>query len=237
VGSSELAGSGGVKPATGAEVTLRRLAESGLIAVATATMEGITEANGAFLRLVGYSEADLAAGPLDWRAMTPPEWAPADQAALAELQATGSCTPFRKEYWRKDGSRVPVEISAVLQSPEPLRWACFIRDVSAEQQAQAAAERGAVLASLAAALSHAATTTEVAEALGVQLRRSTGANLATIIEVDPARPVLRFMDLRDMPEEVARQWAEFDTSLDSPAVRAWRGRAPAFHPHPQTLSE
>lgn len=90
MGSGELAGSGGSKAATGAEVTLRRLAESGLIAVATATMEGITEANGAFLRLVGYSEADLAAGALDWRAMTPPEWAPADQAALAELQATGS---------------------------------------------------------------------------------------------------------------------------------------------------
>jgi len=222
----------------GADDALRRLAESDLIAVVTATADGaITDANSAFLELTGYSRAELAAGRIDWQAMTPPEWEPSDQAALAELFKTGSCAPFRKEYWRKDGSRVPVEISAVLQSPEPLRWACFIRDVSAEQQAQAAAERGAVLASLAAALSHAATTTEVAEALGVQLRRSTGANLATIIEVDPARPVLRFMDLRDMPEEVARQWAEFDTSLDSPAVRAWRGRAPAFYRSPPVLDE
>src|SRR5512135_2008182 len=108
----------------GPEAALRRLAESDLIAVVTATMEGITEANGAFLRLVGYSEADLAAGALDWQAMTPPEWAPAGQAALAELLATGSCTPFRKEYWRKDGSRVPVEVGAVVLGWEPLRWAC-----------------------------------------------------------------------------------------------------------------
>ena len=44
-----------------ARPALRRLAESDLIAVVTATMEGVTEANGTFLRLVGYSEADLAA--------------------------------------------------------------------------------------------------------------------------------------------------------------------------------
>ncbi|HEX5297227.1 MAG TPA: PAS domain S-box protein [Streptosporangiaceae bacterium] len=129
---------------TGADDAVRRMAESDLIAVVTATTDGaITDANGAFLGLTGYSPADLAAGRIDWRAMTPPEWEPSDRAALAELHDTGSCTPFRKEYWRKDGSRMPVEISAVLLSPEPLRWACFIRDVSAEQQAQAAAERAA----------------------------------------------------------------------------------------------
>lgn len=227
------------RPSTpGTDDALRRLAESDLIAVVTATEDGaITDANGAFLELSGYDRADLAAERIDWRAMTPPEWEPSDRAALAELHGSGSCVPFRKEYWRKDGSRVPVEVSAVLLSPEPLRWACFIRDVSAEQQAQEAAERATALTALAAALSHAATTAEVAQALGVQLRRSTGANLATIIEADPAKAVLRFMDLREMPDEVAGQWAEFDTSLDSPAARAWRGRVSAFYSSPQELDE
>jgi hypothetical protein len=61
----ELAGSGGLKPEAGAGVALRRLAESDLIAVVTATMEGITEANDAFLRLVGCNEAELTAGAVD----------------------------------------------------------------------------------------------------------------------------------------------------------------------------
>ena len=190
------AGDGDPAHARAGADAVRHLADSGLIAVVTATADGmITSANGAFLRLTGYSQADLAAGRINWRTMTPPEWEAADQAALAELHIAGSRVPFRKEYWRKDGSRVQVEISAVLLSLEPPRWTCFIRDASAEQQAQAAADRAAELASMAAALSHAATIAEAARALGARVRRSTGANLATLIEADPVRPVLRFADL------------------------------------------
>ena len=225
-GDSALAGAGDA---------LRRLAESGLIAVVAATRDKITEANGAFLRLVGYSQADLAAGGIDWQAMTPPEWAAADRAALAELEAAGSCVPFRKEFWHKDGSRVPVEISAVELAWEPLRWACFIRDISAEQRAEAAAQRVAELAALAAALSQAATVTEVAQALATHLRQAVDANMATIIEAVPHRGVLRFVALQGVPEEVSRQWTEFDASLDSPAVRAWRGGEPVFFGDPEDL--
>ncbi len=57
----------GLRAADGGGGGLRRLTESDLIAVVIATMEGITEANGAFLRLVGYSEADLTAGRLTGR--------------------------------------------------------------------------------------------------------------------------------------------------------------------------
>jgi PAS domain S-box-containing protein len=225
VGDSALAGAGDA---------LRRLAESGLIAVVAATRDKITEANGAFLRLVGYSRADLAGG-LDWQAITPPEWAAADQVALAELEATGSCVPFRKEYWHKDGSRVPVEISAVELAREPLRWACFIRDVSAEQRAEAVAQRVAELAALTAALAQAATVAEVARALTAHLRQAVDANLATIIEAVPRRAVLRFVDLQGVPEELYREWGEFDASLDSPAVRAWRGGEPVFFGDPEAL--
>jgi len=235
VSGGELADSGGLKPEAGAEVALRRLAESGLIAVVTATMEGITEANGAFLRLVGYSEADLAAGALDWRAMTPPEWAPADRAALAELRSTGSCTPFRKEYWRQDGGRIPVEVSAVVLEWEPLRWACFIRDASAEQQAKEAARQAAELAALAAELSQAVTVAEVAQALAGWLRRAAGVKLAILVEADPRRPVLRYVNLRDVPDEITQQWSELDATLDSPAVRAWRSGRQVFFADPQTI--
>lgn len=89
-----------------------RLMESGPFGVATMAPDRIIGANGAFLRLVGYSEADLAAGLADWRAIALPERTAAERAALDELATGGSCSPFRSEYMRKDGSRVPVEVSA-----------------------------------------------------------------------------------------------------------------------------
>jgi PAS domain S-box-containing protein len=229
------------KPAAGgdsellADAALRRLAEYGPIAVVTATREKITRANGAFLRLVGYSETDLAAGRIDWRAMTPPEWTAADQAALAELEKAGSCGPFRKEYWHKDGHRVPVETGAVLLSGDPFECVCCIRDASSEREAEQVAQRAAELAALAAALAQAARVTEVAQALAVPLRRAVSASLATLIEADQAREVLRFADLPGVPEEVARQWAEFDASVDSPAARAWHAREPVFFGDPDAL--
>jgi PAS domain S-box-containing protein len=235
VRGGEPAGSGGMRPDAGAEVTLRRLVESDPIAVVTATTEGITEANGAFLRLVGYSEADLAAGAVDGQALTPPEWAAADRVALAELQATGSCTPFRKEYWRKDDSRVPVEVGGVVLGWEPLRWAWFVRDASAERQAREAGQQAAELAALTAELSQAVTVAEVAQALAGWLRRAVGAKLAILVEADPRRPVLRYVNLDDVPDEVTRLWTELDATLDSPAVRAWRGGKPVFFADPQAI--
>jgi PAS domain S-box-containing protein len=231
-GKPTAGGDGG--SAADADVVLR-LAESGLIAVVTATREQMIWANSAFLRLVGYSEADLAAGRLDWRAMTPPEWVAADQAALTELEGTGRCRPFRKEYWHKDGHRVPVEFGAVVVSRNPLECVCLIRDALSEQQAERAAQWAAELAALAAALAPTATVTEVTQALAVSLRRAVDASLATLIEADPARGMLRFADLDGVPREVARQWTEFDASLDSPAARARKAHEPVFFGNPDAL--
>src|SRR6202040_2037770 len=42
--------------------------------------------------------------------MTPAEWRAPSERAVAQLRATMTCEPFEKEYFRKDGSRVPVLI-------------------------------------------------------------------------------------------------------------------------------
>lgn len=69
-------------------------------------MEGkLTDANDAFLRMSGYTRADLEAGELSWHALTPPEHLDASELAFAELRAHGVTTPYEKEYIRKDGSR------------------------------------------------------------------------------------------------------------------------------------
>jgi PAS domain S-box-containing protein len=107
-----------------------RLLESNVIGVIFATMERITEANDAFLQMVGYSREDLEAGRLSWREMTPPEWVDADEQGYRELVEQGVCTPFRKEYFRKDGTRVHIILGAAMIDREPLNWVCFIQDIT-----------------------------------------------------------------------------------------------------------
>ncbi len=90
----------------------------------------LTEANDSFLRLVGYTRADLESGPIDWVAMTPPKYADLDQHALRELAATGVCTPFEKEYVRKDGTRVAILLGAATFEDNPNEGVCFVLDLT-----------------------------------------------------------------------------------------------------------
>ena len=99
----------------------------------------ITNANDRFLQTVGYSREDLVAGALQLSEMTPGEWRAADVEALEELAARGACAPFEKEYVRKDGTRVPVLLSALLlgESPDRNHGVAFVVDLS-ERDAQLA---------------------------------------------------------------------------------------------------
>jgi PAS domain S-box-containing protein len=112
------------------ESRLRRLVESNIIGVFFATEDRITEANDAFLQMVGYRREDVVAGRLNWRAMTPPEHHHLDDQSLKELIATKVSSPFSKEYFRKDGSRVSILIGAAELSADPLSWVCFVLDLT-----------------------------------------------------------------------------------------------------------
>lgn len=93
------------------ELRFRRLFEANVIGIAFSNFSGQEiEANDAFLDLIGYTREDLQAGRVHWNMMTPPEFHHLDAHAEAELKARGVCTPFEKEYLRKDGRRVPVLI-------------------------------------------------------------------------------------------------------------------------------
>ena len=96
---------------------------------------GVTEANDAFLSIVGYSREDLAAGRIDWKGMTPPEHVPADEKAISELTSRGTCTPFEKEYVRKDGTRVPVLIGGSRLTTHPMAGVAFVLDLTVRQAA------------------------------------------------------------------------------------------------------
>jgi PAS domain S-box-containing protein len=96
----------------------------------------ILEANDAFLHMLGYSQDDLAAGRVNWRAMTPPEYASTDEVALEELNATGRHGQISKEYVGKDGQRVPVIVTSALLDHSTDRGVCICLDATVQRRAE-----------------------------------------------------------------------------------------------------
>jgi PAS domain S-box-containing protein len=122
------------------EARFRRLVDSNAQGVLFWNTKGeITGGNDAFLRIVGYTREDLEAGHISWLAVTPPEYADFDRRGLEEIAVKGFCTPFEKEYIRKDGSRVPVLVGAAVFEDSPEEGVCFVLDLTErkklEQQA------------------------------------------------------------------------------------------------------
>ena len=145
------------------ESRLRRFMESDIIGIILSTESGIiTEANDRFLATVGYTREELHSGQIRWMNMTPPELLSLDDAGIAECHARGACTPYEKEYIRKDGSRVPVLIGYALLEGSQSEFICFVLDITdrkrVEQavvdQAQALARSNADLQQFAFAASH-----------------------------------------------------------------------------------
>jgi PAS domain S-box-containing protein len=123
--------------ANGLEAKIRRLVDANIIGICLWHLDGqILEANDAFLRLVGYDREDLVSGRVSWREITPDTWRAADAQALAELAATGSCTPFEKEYVRKDGRRVPVLVGTALFEGRRDEGVAFVLDLSELKRAE-----------------------------------------------------------------------------------------------------
>jgi len=124
------------------EARLQGFVDANVVGILYGDIHGnIFRANDELLRIVGYSRADLEAGHLDWRAMTPPEHLPLDAQAIAEAQATGACTPYEKDYIRKDGSRVSVLIGYSLVGEAREESVVFILDVSDRKQDEAERKR------------------------------------------------------------------------------------------------
>ena len=124
-----------------AETRLRHVFESNMVGIVFwNSAGGITDANDAFLQTVRYTRHDLDDGKLRWKDMTPPEFASRDAIAMEELNTAGVCTPYEKEYFRQDGTRVPVLIGGSRVTPAPLAGVAFVLDLSARKTAERAAQ-------------------------------------------------------------------------------------------------
>ena len=118
---------------------LRRFVDSNIVGILVANAAGdVLEANDYYLRLIGFTRAELEQGKIDWRAITPPEWLPKDEQAIRELRERGTCVPYEKEYLRRDGTRVPVLLAdTLLPGPED-QIAAFALDLTDRKQAEGA---------------------------------------------------------------------------------------------------
>jgi len=88
------------------EARLRRATEIETVGIIFFTLEGaITDANDAFLKMSGYTQADVKDGRVRWDKMTPPEWVALTHDEMNRFEATGKIGPYEKQYIRKDGTR------------------------------------------------------------------------------------------------------------------------------------
>ena len=121
------------------EGKIRRLVDANIIGIFIWDLNGrIIDANDAFLRTVGYDREDLAVGGLRWTDLTPPEWRDRDeQELMPALKMTGSLQPFEKEYFRKDGSRVPVLIGvAAFEEAGKNQGVAYVLDLTERRRAE-----------------------------------------------------------------------------------------------------
>jgi PAS domain S-box-containing protein len=120
------------------EAKIRRLVDANIIGIFIWELEGrILEANDAFLGMVGYDREDLASGRLRWTDLTPPEWLERDlQRRIPEHKRNGRLQPYEKEYFRKDGGRVPVLIGVVTFEEGGSQGVAFVLDLSERKRAE-----------------------------------------------------------------------------------------------------
>jgi len=99
-------------------------------------LEGeIVEANDAFLQMVGFSREDLLSGRVRWTDLAPAEWVDDNDRAVAELKAIGVAPAYEKEYFRKDGSRVPVLLDAAAFGERRDQGVAFVIDLKERKRA------------------------------------------------------------------------------------------------------
>ncbi len=121
------------------ELRLRRVVESNVIGIVLADAGGqLTGSNDAFLQMLGYCRADLDAGVIQRAVFNAPEYADRTEQALAEVRRSGKCAPYKKEYVRKDGTRVPVLVGAASIDDQNGQLVLFVLDLTEHREAEAA---------------------------------------------------------------------------------------------------
>jgi PAS domain S-box-containing protein len=200
------------------EARIRRLVDSNIVGIVIWDVQGrIIEANQAFLDIVGYAREDLAS--LRWTELTPAEWRDVDDQAFAELNATGTVQPREKEYFRKDGSRVPVLVARALFEWNRDEGVAFVLDLTERKHVEGA------LRDAQANLAHVVRVTTLGE-LAASIAHEVNQPLAAVVA--NAEACLRWLDRGTPDLNAARrsvEWIIDDGNRASEVIRRVRALA------------
>jgi PAS domain S-box-containing protein len=119
------------------ETKYRDLFESSLDGILIADMDGrFTGANSSALEMLGYTREELTR--LSYTQITPERWYAADTAAIRQVLAQGHSDLYEKEYIKKDGTAVPINIRIWPMrdnSDTPVGLWGIVRDISKQKEA------------------------------------------------------------------------------------------------------
>jgi PAS domain S-box-containing protein len=117
------------------ETKYRKLFESNIIGVVVSNLTGeLIEVNQTFLNMIGYTIDDFKKGSFNFNEITPEKWLSENARAIEEVRHYGEAAPWEKEYYRKDGSTIPVLLGSTIIDPKKETVLTFILDIS-EQKA------------------------------------------------------------------------------------------------------
>ena len=129
---------------------MRSVVDANIIGIVIAdTMGNVIDANDYYLGLIGHTREELISGVVDWRKITPPEWLSADEKAIIELRTHGKCTPYEKEYVRRDGTRISVLLTDVMLPGPEEQIIGMVSDLSSIRKTEAALKESAERLALA----------------------------------------------------------------------------------------
>lgn len=122
-----------------AKARFNQAMEANLIGVMICQRNGrVLEANRAFLDMLGFSRTELEAGLLNWRTLTPPEYAEVNARNERIVNVTGIMPVSEKQYFHKDGSRVDVILAFTMFEDDPNTGIAFIVDNTQRKQQERA---------------------------------------------------------------------------------------------------
>src|ERR1051326_2761680 len=140
------------------EARFRSVVESAMVGIMFSNADGhITDANQAFLSMVGYSQTELREGSFNEKSIAPAEFHEVDSSAMERLRSGAKLIPFEKQYIRKDGTRVPVLIGEALLEGSKTEVVAFVSDLTEQKQLQREfqhAQKMEAVGQLAAGIAH-----------------------------------------------------------------------------------
>jgi PAS domain S-box-containing protein len=212
---------------------LADVVETANVAFGVGTADGrLILFNQAFADLTGYSRRELEDRQLTWtQDLTPVEWREREAAWLTEAVQTRQPVRYEKEYLRKDGTRVPVELFV---QPEfgghgSLQYfRAFVADITERREAERALDesqlRSQLMAETAGALLSSDDPQRQVEHLCRQVMERLDCQVFFNFLVDEQAGRLRLNAYAGIPEEEARsiEWLDYGVAVSGHAARGAR---------------